>query len=76
MISPDLFIPQIERAGLSLRLTEAVAQGAMSAINPAFLEQYDLFFTINLPLDVLLFREALTRIEAHRPITASPCIAC
>ena len=66
MISPDLFIPQIERAGLSLRLTEAVAQGAMSAINPAFLEQYDLFFTINLPLDVLLFREALTRIEAHR----------
>ena len=66
MISPDLFIPQIERAGLSLRLTEAVAQGAMAAINPAFLERHDLFFTINLPLDVLLFREALTRIEAHR----------
>lgn len=65
-IAPDLFIPQIERAGLSLRLTEAVAQGAMAAIDPAFLERNDLFFTINLPLDVLLFPEALARIDVHR----------
>ena len=65
-IGPDLFIPQIERAGLSLRLTEAVAQGAMRAIDPAFLERHELFVTVNLPLDVLLFQEALTRIEAHR----------
>ncbi len=66
VISPDLFIPQIEKAGLSLRLTEAVAQAAMGAIDPAFLEQHGLFVTINLPLDVLLFPEALTRIDAHR----------
>ena len=65
-IGPDQFIPQLERAGLSLRLTEAVAHGAMAAIDPVFLARNDLFFTINLPLDVLLFPEALVRIEVHR----------
>ncbi len=65
-IGPDHFIPQLERAGLSLRLTEAVARGAMAAIDPALLEQHDLFITINLPLDVLLLPETLARIEAHR----------
>ena len=71
-ISPDLFVPQVERAGLSLRLTEAVAQGAMAAIEPAFLQQHDLFVTINLPLDVLLFPEALARIDSHRAAAAIP----
>jgi EAL domain-containing protein (putative c-di-GMP-specific phosphodiesterase class I) len=65
-IGPDLFIPQIERAGLSLRLTEAVAQVALAAVEPAFLDRHDLFVTINLPLDVLLFPESLTRIDRHR----------
>ena len=65
-IGPDQFIPQIERAGLSLRLTEAVAQGALADVDPAFLEQHNLFVTINLPLDVLLFPESLARIDAHR----------
>ena len=71
-IAPDLFIPQIERAGLSLRLTEAVAQGAMAAVDPAFLERHDLFMTINLPLDVLLFPESLTRIDGHRTTFGIP----
>lgn len=71
-ISPDLFIPQIERAGLSLRLTEAVAQQAMAAIDPAFLDGNDLFVTINLPLDVLLFPEALDRIDALRTAAGIP----
>jgi EAL domain-containing protein (putative c-di-GMP-specific phosphodiesterase class I) len=65
-IGPDLFIPQIERAGLSLRLTEAVARCAMISIEPAFLDLHDLFITINLPLDVLLFPESLNRIDEHR----------
>ncbi len=65
-IGPDQFIPQIERAGLSLRLTEAVAYAAMAAIDPACCWTHDLFVSINLPLDVLLFPEALHRIEAHR----------
>lgn len=66
IIGPDQFIPQIERAGLSLRLTDAVADAAMRAIEPTLLDQHRLFLSINLPLDVLLFAETLQRIEGHR----------
>lgn len=65
-IGPDQFIPQIERAGLSLRLTEAVVLAVMRAIDPQMLQRYDLFVSINLPLDVLLFPESLERVERHR----------
>ena len=71
-IGPDQFIPQIERAGLSLRLTEAVAHAAMAAIDAALLERHDLFVSINLPLDVLLFPEALQRIDGLRVHFALP----
>lgn len=71
-IGPDEFIPQIEQAGLSLRLTEAVAQAAMAAIDPLLLARHQLFVSINLPLDVLLFPESLQRIEEHRQHFAVP----
>ncbi len=71
-IGPDQFIPQIERAGLSLRLTEAVAHAAMTTINPGLLEHHNLFISINLPLDVLLFPESLDHIEAYRQASAIP----
>jgi EAL domain-containing protein (putative c-di-GMP-specific phosphodiesterase class I) len=65
-LTPDWFIPQIETAGLSMRLTEAVVQAAMSGIEPGFLERKSMFLTINLPLDVLLQPHALTLIESYR----------
>ena len=71
-IGPDQFIPQIERAGLSLRLTEAVAAAAMAAIDPALLNRHGLFISINLPLDVLMFPEALHRLDRHRRLHAIP----
>ncbi len=71
-IGPDQFIPQLERAGLSLRLTEAVANAAMAAIDAALLERHNLFVSINLPLDVLLFPDALQRIDARRVHFAVP----
>ena len=71
-IGPDQFVPQIERAGLSLRLTEAVARAAMADIDPALLHHYDLFFSINLPLDVLLFPESLQRLDVLRHSFAIP----
>ncbi len=71
-LGPDQFIPQIERGGLSLRLTEAVARNAMYDIRPELLARHDLYITINLPLDVLLFPEALSRIDAHRRLFAIP----
>ena len=72
IIGPDHFIPQVERAGLSLRLTEAVARIAVEEIRPAFLEAHDLLITLNLPLDVLLLPEALSRIDAHRALFSVP----
>ena len=71
-IGPDQFIPQLERAGLSLRLTEAVAHAAMAAIDAALLERHDLFVSINLPLDVLMFPDALQRIDTRRAHFAVP----
>ncbi len=71
-VGPDQFIPQIERGGLSLRLTEAVARAAMNEVPASLLEAHDLFITVNLPLDVLLFPESLQRIEAHRLLSGIP----
>ena len=65
-IGPDLFIPQIERAGLSLRLTEAVANCAMTSVDPALLQQRRLFLSLNIPLDVLLSADAMGRIDTLR----------
>jgi EAL domain-containing protein (putative c-di-GMP-specific phosphodiesterase class I) len=69
---PHLFIPQVESAGLSLKLTEAVARSAMTAMGAAFLEYHDLFLTINMPLDVVLHPETMSRIEAYRMMTGIP----
>ncbi|MEJ1977848.1 MAG: EAL domain-containing protein [Acetobacteraceae bacterium] len=66
---PEAFIPQIEHAGLSLKLTEAVARSAMAAVGAAFLDYHDLFLTINMPLDVVLFPDTLLHIEGYRTAT-------
>lgn len=71
-IGPDAFIPQMEKAGLSLRLTEAVARAAMAVIAPSLLDRYDLFVSLNIPLDVLLFPEALERIDQIRAAQGIP----
>jgi EAL domain-containing protein (putative c-di-GMP-specific phosphodiesterase class I) len=65
-LTPDTFIPQIETAGLSMRLTELVVQAALHGIEPGFLERNSMFLTINLPLDVLLLPDALSLIETYR----------
>ncbi len=65
-LAPDLFVPQMERAGLSLRLAEAVVQRALQLLDPALLAQHGLFASINLPLDVLLLPGAPARLDALR----------
>jgi EAL domain-containing protein (putative c-di-GMP-specific phosphodiesterase class I) len=65
-LTPDMFLPQIETAGLSMRLTEVVVQAALSSIDRAFLERNAMYLTINLPLDVLLVQDALELIETYR----------
>ncbi len=70
--APDSFIPQVEHAGLSLKLTEAVARSAMNAMRVAFNAYPDLYLTINMPLDVVLFPDTLYRIDAHRAASDIP----
>ena len=65
-LTPDTFLPQIETAGLSMRLTEVVVQAALNGIDRGFLERNSMFLTINLPLDVLLLPDALSLIETYR----------
>jgi EAL domain-containing protein (putative c-di-GMP-specific phosphodiesterase class I) len=65
-LTPDWFMPQVETAGLSMRLTKAVVRAAMRGIERGFLERRSMFLTINLPLDVLLMPDALALFEAHR----------
>ena len=71
-LPPGLFIPQMEQAGLSVNLTEAVFKCCLSLINAAFLETEDLFLSINLPLDALLLPEALARIDDRRKEAGIP----
>jgi EAL domain-containing protein (putative c-di-GMP-specific phosphodiesterase class I) len=71
-LGPDSFIPQIENAGLSMQLTEAVARDAMAAMGAAFLDYHDLFLTINMPLDVVLHPDTMRRIDANRATTGIP----
>ena len=71
-LEPDQFVPQMERAGLSLQLTEAVAQRALQLIDPALLARHGLFISINLPLDVLLLPGAPGWFDALRSPTGIP----
>lgn len=66
VLTPDWFLPQIEAGGLSMQLTEAVARSAMHGVDGAFLDRRSMFLTINLPLDVLLFDDALPVIDSYR----------
>ncbi len=70
--APDTFIPQIEHAGLSLMLTEAVARSAMGATHATFQAHPDLYLTINMPLDVVLFADTLPRIDDYRAASGIP----
>ncbi len=65
-VAPDQFVPQVERAGLSLPLTQAVARRALQLIGPALLARHGLFLSINLPLDVLLLPDMPSRLDALR----------
>ena len=66
ILQPDLFVPQIEEAGLAWPLTEAVVRRAFEDWGHGMLSQFGLTLALNFPLDVLLIPEALTWLEARR----------
>lgn len=63
---PDLFVPQIEDAGLAPLLTETVARLAFADMAGPSLAPHNLDMALNFPLDVLLVPEALALLDAQR----------
>jgi EAL domain-containing protein (putative c-di-GMP-specific phosphodiesterase class I) len=63
---PEMFIPEIESAGLSPQLTDVVTTRALADLDPGFVDQTGISLAINLPLDVLLFPAAFDRMEMQR----------
>jgi EAL domain-containing protein (putative c-di-GMP-specific phosphodiesterase class I) len=72
VVQPDLFVPQIERAGLALKLTEAVGLSAFADWRDGRLERLDLSLALNFPLDVLLLPAALRWLERARQSAGIP----
>lgn len=68
---PDVFVPQIENAGLAARLTDLVASRAFADMRGA-IGPLGLIMTLNFPLDVLLVPEAVTRLETLRQESGIP----
>ena len=71
-VEPDLFVPQIEDAGLALRLTELVGLVAFTDWAHGRLEALGLALALNFPLDVLLLPAALNWLDRTRATAGIP----
>jgi EAL domain-containing protein (putative c-di-GMP-specific phosphodiesterase class I) len=65
-LAPDRFVPQMEDAGLAAQLTEIVSRQAFADMTGPFLRDLGLRVTVNFPLDVILARASLDRLEEQR----------
>lgn len=63
IVAPDLFVPQIEDAGLAWLLTEAVGHSAFAEWGAGRLEPLGLSLALNVPLDVLLMPVAMNWLD-------------
>jgi EAL domain-containing protein (putative c-di-GMP-specific phosphodiesterase class I) len=71
-LPPDLFVPQIEEAGLAFALTRAVVASAFEDWRDGGLERLDLSLALNFPLDVLLHPAALVWLDERREAARIP----
>jgi EAL domain-containing protein (putative c-di-GMP-specific phosphodiesterase class I) len=65
-VEPDLFVPQIEDAGLAPRLTESMGLVAFTEWAHGRLEALGMALALNFPLDVLLLPTALNWLDRTR----------
>ncbi len=72
IVAPDLFVPQIEDAGLALDLTEEVGRAAFADWAANRLARAHLSLGLNFPLDVLLMPAALYWLDATREAAGVP----
>jgi len=66
ILAPDLFVPQMEEAGLAWRLTDQVIDRAFADWSEGRLGSFGLTLALNFPLDVLLIPEAMSSLETRR----------
>ncbi len=69
---PDLFVPQMEQAGLGWPFTKTVIRRAFADWGDGRLTEIGLSLAINFPLDVLLVPRALTWLETQRGLAGIP----
>ncbi|HEX2941872.1 MAG TPA: EAL domain-containing protein [Rhodopila sp.] len=65
-LSPDRFLPLLEKSGLARRLTELVARRAFHDMAGGAFGEPSLSVSVNFPLDVLLQPESLEVLDAQR----------
>jgi len=71
-LPPDLFVPQLEEAGLAFALTRAVVASAFEDWGGGALERLDVSLALNFPLDVLLHPAALVWLDERREAAGIP----
>lgn len=71
-VRPDLFVPQIEDAGLALALTKAVGHAVFGEWGNGRLGGLGLSLALNFPLDVLLLPTTLTWLDRARAAADIP----
>jgi EAL domain-containing protein (putative c-di-GMP-specific phosphodiesterase class I) len=71
-LGPDLFVPEIEDAGLAFQFTQAVVRRAFADWGGTVLRELDLWLALNVPLDVLLLPATLSWLEEQRRADAIP----
>ena len=72
MVLPDLFVPQLEEAGLARKLTASVAESAFAEWEAGHLVSSGMALALNFPLDVLLTPAALTALDRQRTQAGIP----
>ncbi len=72
MVTPDRFVPALEKAGHALRLAEMVAERAFGDVRDGRLDLCGTALGLNLPLDVLQHPCIAERLEAWRSGTGLP----
>jgi len=71
-VLPEVFVPQIEDAGLAGQLTDLVVACAFADMTGAALAPLGLSVSLNFPLDVLVGTTALAQLEARRRAAEIP----
>ncbi len=66
ILSPDVFVPRLEDAGLAWPLTRAIIDRAFDDWNRQAMARFGLYLALNFPLDVMLMPSAIDHLNGRR----------